>query len=195
MGLHTAIEEIIGRLPAQHAAGSPVVAGIALVEGTATDPEAAWIPRSLREEPAFLAYSITKTFTAALVLLLRDAGRVRLDDRLARWFPRIDRADRISLRQLLDHTAGIPDYAGLTAYHDAVRTSPSVAWTFDRFAAETFDQGLQFEPGAAWAYSNPGYMLVKRIVEEVASRPYPALVVDLIAQPLGLRRTFVPESV
>ena len=168
-------------------------AGIAALVAGAADPVAAWTPTS-RGEPAFLAYSITKTFTGALLLLLRDEGRLALDDRLARWLPGIHGADRIALRQLLNHTAGIADYGGLSAYHDAVRAFPSTPWTFERFAAETFDKGLRFEPGTGWAYSNPGYMLLKRIAEEVAGAPYATLIAERITRPLGLRRTFVPDS-
>src|SRR6266566_603831 len=147
------------------------------------------------EEPAYLAYSITKTFIAALVLLLRDERRVSLDDRLARWFPALAGAERISLRQLLNHTAGVPDYGGVRAYHDDVRASPSTPWSFERFVAETLEKGLSFEPGGGWAYSNPGYMFLKRITEQVADSSFATLVLERIARPLGLGRTFVPESV
>jgi D-alanyl-D-alanine carboxypeptidase len=112
-----------------------------------------------------------------------------------RWFPHMDRADRISLRHLLNHTAGIPDYGGLRAYHEHLRSSPSTPWSFERFAAETFDKGLLFEPGEGWAYSNPGYMLLKRIAEQVTGVSYRALIEERIAQPLRLRRTFVAEWV
>jgi CubicO group peptidase (beta-lactamase class C family) len=78
-------------------------AGIAVVSGAGARPEAVWVPASAFDEPAYLAYSITKTFTAVLILQLRDEQRLTLDDRLARWFPRIDRSDRISLGQLLNH--------------------------------------------------------------------------------------------
>ncbi len=168
-------------------------AGLAALVAGSVDPVAAWTPMS-RDEPAFLAYSITKTFTAALVLLLRDDGRLALDDHLARWFPAIPGADRIALRQLLNHTAGIADYGGLPSYHEAVRALPSTPWSFERFAAETFDKGLRFEPGTGWAYSNPGYMVLKRIAEDVAGRPWATLIGERISGPLGLRRTFVPES-
>jgi D-alanyl-D-alanine carboxypeptidase len=146
-------------------------------------------------EPAFLAYSITKTFTAALLLQLCEEDQLSLDDRLSRWFPRIAHADRISLRRLLNHTGGIPDYGGLRAYHEGVQSSPSAPWSFERFAAETFDKGLWFEPGQGWAYSNPGYMLLKRIAEDVTGASYRALISERIARPLGLRRTFVAESI
>jgi D-alanyl-D-alanine carboxypeptidase len=153
-----------------------------------------WVPASAHDEPGYLTYSITKASTATLLLLLRDDKQLTLDDRLARWFPRIAGSDRISLRHLLNHTAGIPDYGGLRSYHDDVRAFPSTPWSFERFAAETFEKGLRFEPGSDWAYSNPGYMLLKRIAEEVAGTAYAALISGRIARPLGLRRTFVPES-
>jgi D-alanyl-D-alanine carboxypeptidase len=185
-----ALLEIIDRTIAGRGA-----AGLAVVSGAGARAEAVWVPASALDEPAYLAYSITKTFTAALVLQLRDQQRLTLDDRLARWFPRIDRSNRISLRQLLNHTAGIPDYGQLDAYHDAVRASPSSPWPFERFAAETFEKGLLFDPGSSWAYSNPGYMLLTRIAEEVAGTSYEAMIGERIARPLGLLRTFVPESV
>lgn len=171
----------------------PGIASAAAIERAGAEPHVHWVSDADRE-PAFLAYSVTKTFTAALILTLCEGGQLRLDDRLARWLPHVPHADRISLRQLLNHTAGIPDYGASRVYHDGVRSSPSSPWSFARFAAETFDQGLAFEPGGGWAYSNPGYMLLRRIVEDVTGTPYRALVSERIARPLGLRRTFVAES-
>lgn len=157
-------------------------------------PQTLWMPES-DTEPVLLVYSITKTFLAAVVLTLCDEGRMDLDDRLARWFPNIARAGQISVRHLLNHTAGIPDYGGMSAYHDSVRASPSMPWSFERFAAETFDKGLRFEPGHGWEYSNPGYMLVKRVAEDVGGSSLRHLIEQRIAKPLGLSSTFVAESV
>ena len=200
MDLRPSLDEILrgyaaGREPGALRTTGGESAGLAVVIGDAIDPTAAWVPATARVESAYLAYSITKTVTAALILQLRDERRLALDDRLARWFPRIDRAAEISLRQLLNHTAGLPDYGALASYQAAVRTSPSTPWTFERFAAETFDRGLRFDPGTGWAYSNPGYMLLKRIVEDLADRSFADLVAERIAGPLGLARTFVPASV
>jgi D-alanyl-D-alanine carboxypeptidase len=186
----------LSRLPEMLAAAARGrgVASVAVIERAGAEPHAYWVPES-DQEPAFLAYSITKTFTAALILKLCEEGQLRLEDRLAGWFPRIAHADRISLRQLLNHTGGIPDYGGIRAYHTGVSSSPSAPWSFERFAAETFDQGLWFEPGQGWAYSNPGYMLLKRVAEEVTGGSYRALISERMARPLGLRRTFVAESI
>src|SRR6266850_4292618 len=87
-------------------------AGIAVISRARARPEAVWLPASASEEPAYLAYSITKPFTAVLLLQLRDEQRLALDDRLSRWLPGIAGSDRMSLRQLLNHTAGIPTMAG-----------------------------------------------------------------------------------
>ncbi|HEX5437364.1 MAG TPA: serine hydrolase domain-containing protein [Gemmatimonadaceae bacterium] len=168
--------------------------GVSVATMAGAEPFSYWEPES-HAEPAFLAYSITKTFTATQILMLCDAGRLSLHDRLATWFPRVDRAEKISVHQLLNHTAGIPDYGGLRAYHDAVHSTPSEPWSFGRFAAETFDRGLLFEPGTGWAYSNPGYMLLKRIVEDVDGRLYRDAIAERITRPLGLHRTFVAESI
>jgi D-alanyl-D-alanine carboxypeptidase len=169
-------------------------ASVSVIPRPGAEPEAFWLPESATE-PAFLAYSITKTFTSALILMLCEEQRLNLEDALAKWFPGIAQADRISLRRLLDHTAGIPDYGGLRSYHDDLRASPETPWTFERFAAETFEKGLEFEPGQNWAYSNPAYMLLKRILEKVAGHSYRELVAERIARPLGLSRTFVAESI
>jgi D-alanyl-D-alanine carboxypeptidase len=169
------------------------VASASLVPHAGAEPETVWFPAS-KDEPAFLAYSITKILLSVLVLRLCERGRMSLDDQVVRWFPRIASAERMSVRQLLNHTAGIPDYGGTRAYHDDVRAAPSRPWSFERFAAETFERGLSFEPGQGWRYSNPGYMLVKRIVEAVGGDSLRGLVADHIAGSLGLQRTVVAES-
>jgi D-alanyl-D-alanine carboxypeptidase len=170
------------------------VASVSVLCSNWSEPITVWTPET-SEEPAFLAYSVTKTFTSALVLKLCDEGRLSLDDRLARWYSEIDRAEDISLRQLLNHTAGLPDYGGSAAYHESLRTDSAHPWSFERFAAETFDKGLLFDPGQDFSYSNPGYMLLKRTLEDVTGNSYRKLIEDRVAGPLGLRRTFVAESI
>ena len=171
------------------------VGGIAAALGATRDVCAVWFPESLRSEPEFLAYSITKTFMAASALILQQESRLSLDDSLARWFPEIDRSARITVRLLLNHTAGLPDYGGLRAYHEAVRRWPGKPWSFDEFADHTWRRGLLFEPGTGWSYSNPGYMLVKSILERVADESYSDLVRNRICGVLELERTYVPESI
>lgn len=95
-------------------------------------------------------YSVTKTAVAAAVLLLVREGAVELD----------------SVRRLLDHTSGVHDYGSLPEYHDAVRTRPGTAWDDDEFLARTTAAGPVFAPGEGWAYSNTGYLLLRRLLDE-----------------------------
>jgi D-alanyl-D-alanine carboxypeptidase len=146
------------------------VVGLAIIRGS-SQYDAAWLPAAILKEPTFLAYSITKTLIAVLILQLTEEGLIAIDDPLVAWFPDIPQSREISLRQLLNHTAGVPDYGQLSQYHEAIRTSPSTPWNFERLAAETFNKGLWFTPGNGWAYSNPGYMLLRNIAETLLGSP------------------------
>ncbi len=95
-------------------------------------------------------YSVTKTAVAAAVLLLVREGAVEL----------------ASVQRLLDHTSGVRDYGALLEYHEAVRTHPGSAWDDDEFLARTAAAGPSFEPGKGWAYSNTGYLLLRRLLDE-----------------------------
>jgi D-alanyl-D-alanine carboxypeptidase len=95
-------------------------------------------------------YSVTKTAVAAAVLLLVREGVVELD----------------SVGRLLDHTSGVRDYGSLPEYHEAVRRQPGTAWDDDELLARTSAAGPVFEPGQGWAYSNTGYLLLRRLLDE-----------------------------
>lgn len=189
MNLETIIEDVLTR---RGSAGDALA--IAGTIGQVEEPVVRWSPASTVEEPRFLIYSVTKTFTATLFLLLQEGGALSLDDPVRDWIPDVPRAERITLRRLLNHTAGVPDYGGLAAYRDAVRETPSRAWGFERYAAETYEKGLLFEPGEGWAYSNPGYMLLRRIAERVTGLPYTRTIDELIVKPLGLGSTKLAEG-
>jgi len=141
--------------------------------------------------PRFLAYSITKSFIAVLVLQLHEEGRFELDEVLARFAPEVPQAERITLRQLLNHTAGLPDYGALPAYHAAIRERHATPWSFEEFASHTFARGLDHEPGERFAYSNPGYALLRRIVERETGNTLREAIALRITGPLGLRDTEV----
>lgn len=98
----------------------------------------------------YAIYSVTKTAVAAAVLLLAREGAIELG----------------SVRRLLDHRSGVRDYGSLREYHEAVRTRPGSAWDDDEFLARADAAGPQFEPGKGWAYSNTGYLLLRRLLDE-----------------------------
>lgn len=144
--------------------------------------------------PRFCAYSLTKSFIAVLTLQLHEEGRFALEETLGRFAPDVPQAERITLRQLLNHTAGLPDYGALPAYQSALREHPDRPWSFEEFASHTFARGLAHEPGERFAYSNPGYALLRRIVERETGESLREAIALRIAGPLDLRDTEVAED-
>ena len=181
---------------ATHLPDDAHVAAIAIVrseEGSTDEPVVAWSDgeSGSAEEPRFFVYSITKTMIATILLALQEVGRVHLDAPLADWYPAIPRASDISLRMVLHHSAGIPDYGGIPDYLADLARDPKNPWTFDHYVSMTAARKSLFEPGSAFSYSNPGFMLLRRIAEEITEMSFAELVTTWIAEPLGLQRTSV----
>lgn len=146
---------------------------------------------ALAEEGAYLLYSITKTFIAALVLKAAQQGAFDLDASAASVLDETRLPRPITLRHLLGHTSGLGDYGGLQEYHQDVRLRPSTPWPAAEFIGRALGQPLLFAPGQGWAYSNPGYLLLKAALEKVHGLPLREIVAKEICEPLGLVGTGV----
>lgn len=142
----------------------------------------------------FYAYSVTKSVLATLALQLADAGRLELDGPILTWLPELQVQTPMTVRQLLNHTSGLPDYGGMSSYRQAVRTSPEAAWGPSRFMALLSDATLLFAPGQGWSYSNLGYMLIRRIIEAAGGVTPDESLASRIALPLGLTETRFASS-
>ena len=124
---------------------------------------------SVTPATSFRLASVTKQFTAAAVLALLEEGKLRLDDRLGDLLARVPAYARdVSVRHLLAHTSGIPDYEPILGSEDG----PQVK---DRDVLALLHQAnkLYFTPGTSWRYSNSGYALLALIVERVSGERFP----------------------
>lgn len=157
--------------------------------GMATAPKQQFV-----QKKQFLIYSLTKTILATLVLKRVERSEIELDQNIARWFADVPAASTITIRQLLTHTSGLPDYGTLREYHQAVRSSPGHPWSEAEFLERSLAQGLQFEPGSKSSYSNIGYLLLRRIVERISSKSFADIVLEELLIPLNLQDTFVPVT-
>jgi D-alanyl-D-alanine carboxypeptidase len=108
---------------------------------------------------------VTKTFVAALALKLADEGRLRLDDRLARFLPDWPNADKISLRQLLNHTSGVANFEQRITdpYQRAIDAHPAQLWSPQRTLS--YAGRPEFAPGSRWEYNNANYILAGLAIE------------------------------
>jgi D-alanyl-D-alanine carboxypeptidase len=130
--------------------------------------------------------SVTKQFTAALVLQLVDSGRVRLDDAIATHLPAVPARWRaVTVRQLLNHTSGIRSYTSTPAG----RRRFAEDLPPDTLVMTTAGDSLEFAPGSAWNYNNTGYLLLGMLLERVTGRPYETLLAERLFRPVGLTET------
>lgn len=149
---------------------------------------------SLPTNANFYIYSITKSLIAAASLYLVDKGILDLDASVELYLSDFPFDPSITLRQLLSHTSGLPDYGGVPAYADSVRVKPGSPWSKEMFLDVARNQGLQFSPGTGWAYSNIGYLLLKFLLEQITGFSLQQLLHQVIFRPLSLKETFVPSN-
>lgn len=162
--------------------------------GVSVDP-ASEDANGVSAQSRFSIYSITKTLTAVCVLRLDAAGALSIDEPIRRWFADLPVPETVRISHLLRHTSGIRDYGPLRAYHEAVRQTPSTPWTDQEFLDAILPDGLLFEPGSGWSYSNVGYLLLRRLIERATGRSFRQCLHELIVAPLALSDTFVAETI
>lgn len=130
-----------------------------------------------RTEAIFPWWSFTKTVLAIAALRLAEERILKLDA------PFLGRP--YTLRQLLQHRAGVPNYGALAAYYAAVaRGEP--AWPRKRLLAAVASDALDFAPGTGWAYSNVGYLFIREVIEAATASGLDAALRRLVFAPLGL---------
>ncbi|MFD9359973.1 serine hydrolase domain-containing protein [Streptomyces sp. NPDC060031] len=144
----------------------------------------------LRTDMQFKIASQTKTFTANLVLQLVGEGKVALEDHISKWVPGVPNGDRITIRQLLNHTSGLAD--GFTS--PTVQGKIPTGCTVEELLSAEGKFPPVAAPGAKWSYSNYGYNLLGRVVELVGGQDLSTAVQQRITRPLGLHRTLLPTS-
>ena len=128
--------------------------------------------------------SLTKQFTAALVLLLQEDGKLKIDDPVSKYLPDAPKTwEKITLAELLGHTSGIPNFTD-TKEFGVWRMSPH---TVDEELAFFKDKPLDFEPGSKFAYSNSNFEVLGAVIEKVSGKKYVDMLQERILTPLGMK--------
>lgn len=151
----------------------------------------------------FLLASLTKQFTAMAIMILADQGKLRFDDMLAKFCPEFPAyATMITIRNLLEHTSGLPDYEKLLVgdvHEDYFRSSKSSPAKHEFTAAEALaalsrQPKLRFAPGTRFEYSDSGYVVLGQIIERVTGERYAEFLKQAIFDPLGMHDTLVVDE-
>ena len=141
--------------------------------------------RPITPDTVFRLGSITKQFTAALILQLVQEGRISLDDPISRFFPDYPQpGGAATVRQLLNHTSGIQSYTAIPGW--MVEENTNRPYTTAEMIALFRDRPSPTPPGQAWAYNNSGYVMLGAIVEAVTGKPWHEVLAERITGPLGL---------
>ncbi len=135
--------------------------------------------------------SITKTAVAALFLRLADAGEVSLDDTVDTWFADLPGAETIRIRDLLAHTSGLHNFTAMPAFFQMLAAQDATGWTPRGIVELAADEGLDFEPGTGWSYSNTNFHALGLIAEAVTGDPLSRVLQDRVREPAGLGRTWL----
>jgi len=138
----------------------------------------------------FRVASITKVFVAVVVLQLVEEGRLRLDAPLGDVLPRSPYAT-VTIRQLLNHTSGIPDYSQVPSLGQQLLADRERRWSTAEVLALVEGSKRPFPPGAGYAYSNTDYVLLGEVIRSVTGSSWAVQVRQRILDSLHLRHTFV----
>jgi D-alanyl-D-alanine carboxypeptidase len=178
-----------------HALGVPGTAVFVAVKGRGTyaryaghaslDPA-----EKVTSATRFRIGSITKTFTATVILQLVQQGKLRLSDTIDAWVPNAPNADRVKVKNLLNMTSGIYDEGGPGSLLSAA--SPDRCWKPDEIVALAARQGTG-APIGTFYYSDTNYIILGMIAERVTGKPLRALFERRIIKPLKLRDTVYPD--
>jgi D-alanyl-D-alanine carboxypeptidase len=159
---------------------------------------------AMRPESRMLAASIGKTFVGATVVSLAQEGELGLDDPISKWlgdrpwFSRLPNHDAITVRHLLRHTAGVPNYLGTESFAKAFSESwrdPRVSFAPERLIEFVLDEPALFEPGEGWEYTDTAYILLGLIIEEASEHTYYDEVIYRFIVPLRMNLTSPSDRV
>ena len=139
--------------------------------------------------------SVSKAFSGATALSIVDEGELSLDDTIAERLPDLPAAwGEVTLRQMLNHTSGLPDFSESEAWQDALRASleeappPSDLWTY------VADEPLNFPPGTQYRYSNTDNVGIALMIEQATGQDYADALAEHVLEPLGLDETSLPSG-
>ncbi|CAN5216954.1 serine hydrolase domain-containing protein [soil metagenome] len=137
----------------------------------------------------FRVGSLSKTFVAVMVLQVVAEDVAGLDDLVTQHVPELTIADGITIRQLLAHRSGLPDY--VDEFLPAVSSDPARTWTHEDVLGVVVGQPLDFPPGEQFAYSNTNYIVAGLVLEQLTGRTVAENLESRIVEPLGLTGTYL----
>ncbi|CAM4162661.1 serine hydrolase domain-containing protein [Bacillus wiedmannii] len=157
------------------------------------------MPHPVETNFSFRIGSITKTFTASVVLQLAEEKQLNLEDTVEKWLPGVVQGNgydgsKITIRQLLNHTSGIAAYTDLDMRDITLPQNPFRYYSTDELISLALAKPPVFAPGEGWDYSNTNTVIAGEIIRKVTGDTYAEQIRKRFIEPLGLKETFVMEA-
>ena len=146
-----------------------------------------------RGDTHFRVASNTKTMTAAVIVLLAQEGKLRLDDPVSKYVRGVPNGDDITISELLKMRSGLPSYTAAPELTESLDHDPTRVWTPEELLAIAFKGTPLFAPGTEFNYCNTNYVLLGLIVEHVEGAPLARVFQDRLFGPLGMKNTLLPD--
>lgn len=143
----------------------------------------------LNENSIFELASVSKQFTAMAIVILKEKGKLSYEDKISTFLPQLSNYKNVTIKHLLNHTGGLPDYMDLM---DSLFDKSKIATNKD--IVDLFSKHnpkILFEPNTKWEYSNTGYAFLASIIEKVSGTSYGNYLQKAIFKPLEMNNTFV----
>ena len=178
-------------MKARHQAGEFNGTVLVVVEGTVLYREAfgmAEKDRRLNEDTPFYLGSVSKAFTGMAIMILAEKDKLEFDDQVSKYFPELPGfTESLTIRNLLNHTSGLPDYYNMGKYVDGMTNDMVLKVILEL-------DSLEFEPGQAYSYSNTGYVLLSLLIERVTGNSYRKFVTKQIFKPTGMKHSKIIDG-
>lgn len=145
------------------------------------------------EKTLFNTGSITKTFVMNSILMLRDEGKLSLEDSLIKYFPEFknkDIARKVKIKHLLTHSSGLPDLRPVSEQTEFYLTADDA----QNWAPILQADSLMFEPGSQYQYSNPAFNALALIIEKTSGQPWRTFVAERIFKPSGMTTSTITDG-
>lgn len=136
--------------------------------------------------------SISKTFTSVAILQLKEKRKLRLDDKVQLYLPEFPYSN-ISIRNLITHTSGLPDY---NLYESAIEANPNILISNKDILLylKNWSKPLEFEPGGKWSYSNTNFSVLALITEKITGLSFEKYLQRNVFTPAGMKNTYILED-
>lgn len=143
---------------------------------------------TMDSKTTFYIASLTKSFTAMAILILQERALLNIDDPIVNYLPELSSfASTVTIRQLLTHTSGIPDYFRFSRQRIGLKNSDIIA------LLKTYNK-VDFLPGEEYSYSNSAYVILSEIIQKISQQSYQSFLKENIFDPLGMKGSFVYDT-